>query len=587
MAADAVGWNIMYKRLIFSGLAALLSAAPALAAGAGGVNGPFIEQKGVLEFTRTLIVRPLQAVALAQRGYDSQTIAAVQRRAADRLRPYRLKYYAKTDWSIVQIPFYSDENDMSKALMATGDYEYAVPNWRCYVNAAKKTPNDPRFSSQWQHKVMRSEEAWNLHTGTNNVTVAIVDTGVLITHEDLKAGMVKGYNSVDRKAEVDGGDVVDVHGHGTHCAGDAAALGNNGIGLVGEGWNFKIMPIRASLNGSASFDDLFNGAMWAADHGAKVVSVSFSGVDSPAVNTTGTYVKGKGGLLLWAAGNDARDLSGFSHPDTIVVGATNSSDTRAGFSAYGKGVAVFAPGEGIWSTTVDGGYGAASGTSMATPIANGVCALIWSINPSLKPKQVQTILYNNCDQIGSPSIYGHGRVNMLKAAQAAMATRTIAIDYKPATLSLLQGTYVSGNLGMVQNGTGAGYVAKSVKVNGVGESSIAKMDFKLGYSAGATESVVSSFKLSTSKGSNSTVQVFFWNFSTGRYDMIKTTPMPNDGSVFTFSHSYNASIANYLATDKTLRVAVRAFSPVGRRGEPGSPFQLTLKQGKLTANVLP
>jgi len=247
-------------------------------------------------------------------------------------------------------------------------------------------------------------------------------------HPDLLPSLVPGYNAASGKAEADGGDTSDINGHGTHVAGCAAAIGNNLIGVVGVGWNFKIMPIRVtnSPSGSAYLDDLLEGARWAVDHGAKVISASYSGVESSAIQSTGAYIRSKGGLYLYAAGNSSTNLSWFDHPDVVVVGATDPNDNRAWFSSYGKAVDVFAPGTDIWSTYLGGTYAPLSGTSMATPIANGVFALVWSFNPKLTSQQVELIVERSCDDLGAKgndNTYGWGRVNSFKALKSARASK--------------------------------------------------------------------------------------------------------------------------------------------------------------------
>jgi subtilisin family serine protease len=196
--------------------------------------------------------------------------------------------------------------------------------------------------------------------------------------------------------------------------------------VSGVGWNFKIMMVRVSdvSSGSSSIEYITSGARWAADHGAKVVSSSYSGVDSPSVGTTGTYIKSRGALYLYAAGNDGRNLAGSDYPDVIIVGATDQNDAKASFSAYGLAVDVFSPGVNILSTLNGGSYGQKSGTSMATPIANGVIGMIWSVNSNFTPAQAESFLSSSCDDLGSPgddSTYGWGRVNVYRGVQAARA----------------------------------------------------------------------------------------------------------------------------------------------------------------------
>jgi hypothetical protein len=259
-----------------------------------------------------------------------------------------------------------------------------------------------------------------------------VDSGIDKTHPDLASRLVPGYVSIVSKTEAQGGNVQDVNGHGTNCAGTAAAIGNNALGVAGAGWNFKIMPVRCSNSpdGSAPQSAILDGARWAAQSGARTISASFTGVDSAAVGTTGTFVKSKGGLFFYAAGNDNVNWTGFYYPDTVVVGASSFGDAKAGFSGYGNGVAVFAPGVNILTTFVGGGYGYNSGTSFATPLTNGVTALAWSVNPGLTPDQMQQILYSSTDRLGNTSlvypardsVFGFGRINAYKAVLAAQGS---------------------------------------------------------------------------------------------------------------------------------------------------------------------
>jgi subtilisin family serine protease len=382
----------------------------------------FVEQPGVLEFTGMLIVRPIQGL-----------VADSDARARALLAPMVLRHHAAVDEYIVRVPLDrvtagvagSGENALAAELMATGFFQYAVPNWMCYP--LEVTPNDPLFSSQWHHQMMRSQAGWTISTGSPDLTVAVTDTGIDLTHPDLTSHRVLGYDAFNNIAEVNGGSVADIHGHGTHVAGCAAAIGDNGQGVAGPNWNSKIMMIRVAINsgGGAYYEDLMEGARWAIENGAKTVSASYSGVDYEPIQTTGAYIKSIGGLYFYAAGNDARNLNMFDWPDVTVVGASESGDNRAGFSAYGPGVDVFAPGQDILSSINGGAYGWASGTSMATPVANGVASLIWSINPALSPDQVQNLLYTSSTDKGTPGdddVWGWGRVDVLGATQAAAGT---------------------------------------------------------------------------------------------------------------------------------------------------------------------
>lgn len=438
--------------------------------------GYFKEIPGMQEFTGQMIVRPKQPADLAKAGKGTFEQFVVRSRAQARLRTLSGSYVPETDEYIVNLPPGENENSYSAKMMATGDYQYVEPNWRCYPVA---NPNDPRFGQQWHHQVVKSPQAWDFLTGSNSIIVAVVDTGIDLSHPDLAPNRVPGYNSVDQLAEVDGGQVNDLNGHGTHVAGDAAAIGNNGVGVAGMGWNFKIMMVRTSnsASGSAPISAITNGARWAADNGARAVSASYSGVDSSAVGTTGTYIKTKGALFSYAAGNDNRNLTGFNHPDTIVVGATDPNDLKASFSAYGPAVHVFAPGVNILSTTLGGGYGNSSGTSMATPIVNGAIGLIFAANPLLTPNEAQEVLESQCDVIGPSSIFGHGRINQFKNMQYVFATNPV--DASVDSISTFLGTHMSGVLADILNPNtgGASYDVWSEYVEKLGYASGVQVDF--------------------------------------------------------------------------------------------------------------
>jgi thermitase len=380
---------------------------------------PFTEVAGEREFSGELIVRPKQT--LDARG-RARALAALGK-APKRHNP-------KTDEFIVAVgagPVKpgATENTTAARLMATGLFQYACPNWIVYPTVV---PNDPRFSEQWHHTMMQSPLAWDLHraNGANEVIIAVTDTGIVV-HEDLQ-NRVPGFNSADDLAEADGGDMTDINGHGTHVAGCAAAAGNNSVGVSGMGWNLRIMPIRVSTaaNGGASYEDLLQGIQWAAENGAKVVSTSYSGIGYPPIETTGEYVRSLDATMMWAAGNSATNHSGWDFDHVVVVGASNQSDQRASFSGYGLGVDLFAPGVSILSSLRSGGYGFASGTSMATPVANGALALVRSANPALSAEHAEYLLFNSCDfwdGVANSEPSGWGRINLLRAVEFALAAQ--------------------------------------------------------------------------------------------------------------------------------------------------------------------
>ncbi len=431
----------------------LLLSLPAFAAADDGGSKVFKEIPGVKEFTGQMIVRPMQVDALAAQGLSIAQVAAKRSAAASRLDQIRIRYEQPTDEHIVILPDGFDENSFSQELMRTGDYQYVEPDWLCYPIV---TPNDPNYGSQWHHPKIDSPEGWDLHTGTTNITAAWVDTGVDKTHTDL-GNFVSGYNSRDRIPESQGGNVSDVNGHGTNCAGCIGALGNNGVGIAGVCWNVGLMPIRCtnSSGGSAYMSDLTHGATWAAQNGAKTISVSYSGVESSSVQSCGATVRNNGGILIWAAGNDNNNLSWFDHADVVIAGATDQGDNRASFSNYGLAIDVMAPGVSIYTTRRYGGYSSVSGTSFSAPLTNGLCALAWSYSPGSSADDIETYLFDGCDYIGSSSTYGHGRINVYESLLLAgggppAPDLDVTIDTDASSYS--RGDYIYYDLTITNNG---------------------------------------------------------------------------------------------------------------------------------------
>lgn len=374
----------------------------------------FRSVKGKTEFTGMLIVRP-KPLDLCQGRSEWK---ANQIRAQRELRGLVVRRQARTDEYTIRIPKGYDENSFSRKLIRTGAFQYAVPNFKVWPAG---NPNDPNIGNQWFHPVINSPRAWDTFTGSTNITIAITDTGVDYNHPDLAANCVSGYNSWQQISQANGGPVIDINGHGTHVAGCAAAIGNNGVGISGAAWNLHIMPVRVSdePDGTTTFDALFDGAIWAADHGADVVNCSFSGVDYAPVQTTGAYLRSQACLYFYAAGNDNRNLSMFDWPDVIVVGGTDPADAKYSASAYGLGVDVYAPATSIYSCVYNTtGYGSGTGTSFATPIVVGIAGMIFAAVPNITPQQVEDAIETGCKDLGTPgndTTWGWGRVDSYNA----------------------------------------------------------------------------------------------------------------------------------------------------------------------------
>jgi subtilisin family serine protease len=397
------------------------SAAPAL----------FAEIPGVQEFRGVLCARPLQAEDAAARGLNEAAREQLVRGARALLSSYRIpRYSPEVDEYLVEVPAGETEESVARRLLATGGFAYVEPDW---VVFPVECPNDARFITQWHHEAnrLRSCDAWGIEKGKPSVVIAICDTGVRKTHVDLAVNRREGFHVPSQTWESAGGPIDDINGHGTLCTGAAAGYGNNSFGIVGMGWNLshRMMRVTDSPNGNANLSDLTLAARTAADVGDRVASVSYSGVNSSTVFTAGTYVRGKNAMLVWAAGNDNTSLSGNRNDSVIIVGATNNSDGRAGFSNYGSLVDFMAPGTNISTSSMagDDSYAAVDGTSFACPITAGLVGLIWSRNPTLTPTQVENIIRNSCLDLGSNGVdntYGYGRIRSYEALLATSAGPT-------------------------------------------------------------------------------------------------------------------------------------------------------------------
>ncbi len=281
-------------------------------------------------------------------------------------------------------------------------------------------PNDPSFSKQWHLQKIQAPTAWDSSQGLG-VIIALLDTGLDSNHQDLKGHLVTGWNAVSQNSSTSD---IHTYGHGTAVAGVIGAITNNGVDVAGVAGKGKIMPIRISnrSDGRAYWSDIAKGLNWAADHGAKVANISYSVTNSSTITTAANYFRNKGGVVVNSAGNDGTN-PGYSENNSLIsVSATTASDTRASFSNYGNYIDVAAPGTSIVTTKKGGGTQTWQGTSFSTPIAAGVVALIRAKNPNLSPSQIETVLEDSADNVGSSSYFGDGRVNAARAVQMAGGT---------------------------------------------------------------------------------------------------------------------------------------------------------------------
>ena len=316
-----------------------------------------------------------------------------------------------------------------------------------------RIPNDPYYKDQWSLPAVGLPVAWNLTTGSGSVTIAFLDSG-LGNIQDFANRIVSPYSTVYHSSEYWAWQ--DVYGHGTACAGIAAAAGDDGEGVAGAAWNVKIMPVHTGDEVATVSADVA-GWVYAVDHGANIISYSSGGSDfTQAQKDAVDYALSHNVLVVASAGNDGAG-NGLSYParfpGVIAVGSTNSSNVRSDFSSTGNELAMVAPGEDVvtyWYGGVDSNgqryyeLGTGSGTSFSCPLVSGVAALMLSRNPSLTPSQIASILSATADDLGPSgwdAEYGDGLLNADRAVASAADTIPPSVSFmQPANGSTVQGT---------------------------------------------------------------------------------------------------------------------------------------------------
>ncbi len=364
-------------------------------------------------------------------------------------RIYEIRYAAPVD------PY-----DVCRELMKNPEIEYAVPQFYSYTT--EFTPNDSRFGNQYALARIEAEKAWDISTGDSEVLIAIIDTGIDWTHEDLidniwinpgevegdgidndgngKIDDVRGWDfigNVSRQQFFSGqsnpdNDTKPVHSsntHGTHVSGCAAATTDNGKGVASPGFNSKILPIKCSADNTSAVQGklmrTYEAIMYAAELGAKVINCSWGGPGfSPYNQDVINQVTAMGTLIVAASGNDNSLIDDGSfypagYDNVLCVGATRSNDRIAWFSNYGHKVTVYGPGDRILATNPGNNYGNKSGTSMASPIVAGIAGLVLDVHKDWTPAQVIHQIRSTSDNVvaSGPSIrpIQYGRVNAYKA----------------------------------------------------------------------------------------------------------------------------------------------------------------------------
>jgi len=314
-----------------------------------------------------------------------------------------------------------------------------------YILKINTTPNDPYYSSQWAHENngqavsdngnnvgtndcdTDTNQAWDITTGEDDVIIAILDTGVS-EHEEFTGRLLEGYDFINNDT-----DPYDDNGHGTSCAGIAAAKGNNATGISGVCWDCLIMPIKImTFDGYGEDIQIADGLQWSADNGANVISMSLGGGGYVSYfDNAIDYAASIGSVVFAASGND--NGGSISYPsgyeNCVSVGALSPCNERKSPSScdgenywgsnYGDGLNFLAPGVRIHTTTSSGGYTSTfNGTSSACPHAAGIAGLIFSADQTLSSESVKIIMEQSADDLGADGYdiqTGYGRLNAFNA----------------------------------------------------------------------------------------------------------------------------------------------------------------------------
>ncbi len=289
-------------------------------------------------------------------------------------------------------------------------------------------PNDALYGPyQWNLRRIGMEASWDLRPSAPDIVVAVLDTGVDLTHPDLRPNLLvdQGYDFIG-----DSPLPQDDDSHGTAVAGIIGAIGNNREGIAGIAWRVKLLPIKnLDARGHGPDSAMVKAILYAADAGARIVNISSTGSRSVALQEAVAYAQAKGMLVVAAAGNTGDRENERTYPaafeGVLAVGAIDQRNQVPAFSQHGPYVGLVAPGVEVPTTSWPGAgrglYASQSGTSIAAPHVSGVAALLWAMRPDLAAADIAQALRSTADDLGPPGPdeeYGAGVLNASRAIAA-------------------------------------------------------------------------------------------------------------------------------------------------------------------------
>ncbi|GEM_PF-4326510 len=363
----------------------------------------------VSSFSYELIVKYKDSSTMQTRSISS---LKAKNASVSNVRSFK---YAPNQYKIIEVDEANAENVLAE-LNNDADIEYAHPNYQAKLLIA---PNDSYYVSDSYYRGLfdgyGAQVAWDVTTGSSQIIVAILDTGIDTDHPDLVGRCLtqdwKDYGNNDNNPE-------DYNGHGTHVAGIIGANSNNGIGATGLNWNCKLLPIKVFTDaGTGTSVQAIDGIYYAVSKGAKVINMSFGFYDSSnnplffegAMQDAINYAYSNGVCMVVAAGNEDLNISTYKLTPACNDGGSNkiigvssltSTKAKSNFSNYSSQyVDISAFGSIIYSTYTGNSYTVLSGTSMAAPAVSGIISLLLSLDPTLTPSQVMGYLKSSAENI--------------------------------------------------------------------------------------------------------------------------------------------------------------------------------------------
>ena len=356
----------------------------------------------------------------------------------------------------VQLPDGADVLAAAARLRAVGAI-FAEPDYLA------RAADDPLFSAQWGLSQIDAPAAWSVVTNTASTIIAVIDSGIDVTHPDLASQLWTNPGEIPANGVDDDGNgyVDDVHGwnfiagtndvdddsgHGTQVAGIAAAA-ENGVGVIGVCPGCRLMIVKVMRpNGTANYSDIAAGVAYARANGAQVINLSLGGYSDSSTLRAAVAAAARDAVIVAAAGNDAESQPFYpaALPAVLSVAATQRNDIKAEFSNYGEWVQTAAPGEDIVTTALGGGWVSVRGTSSSASFVAGVAALIHAQHPGWTPALARAHLLQTARSlVTADPIYGsqlgYGMPNAGAAVQAAQPRLSIArvavngvVDGRPA-----------------------------------------------------------------------------------------------------------------------------------------------------------